>query len=96
MPCLRATSVGVSSAQALRDDLALLLERPNPATLAARDDLDPRHTQRSYDLSYERPQQVRLLEPGGVASMPHFHHAQITARNVSPPNRLQSKVGKLR
>src|ERR1700759_2930635 len=30
--------------QAFRDDLALLLERPNTASLAAGDDLDPRHT----------------------------------------------------
>src|SRR5580692_12824134 len=30
--------------QAFRDDLPLLLDRPNTATLAARDHLDPRHT----------------------------------------------------
>src|ERR1700749_2135024 len=30
--------------QAFRDDLQLLLDRPNTATLAARDDLDLRHT----------------------------------------------------
>src|ERR1700733_12267205 len=29
---------------AFRDDLSLLLDRPNTATLAARDDLDLRHT----------------------------------------------------
>src|ERR1700735_5310271 len=30
--------------QAFRDDLPLLLNRPNTATLAAHDHLDPRHT----------------------------------------------------
>src|SRR5579863_6326563 len=30
--------------QAFRDDLPLLLDRPNTATLAARDHLDPSHT----------------------------------------------------
>ena len=41
--CLPATSVGVrSGAEALGHDLALLLGRPNSATLAARYDLDTR------------------------------------------------------